>query len=598
MHKISTHIRCFYIFLAQSPALWFTLLLFSLLSVADFLVSETYRGFLGLSQTAFILFFGCFAILKATLLTAIYNLLKRWSFLRWLMFIFLAGYCLLSLLNGVSAMLYGVGISYKLFNVFYETNPEEIKGFVPGLWHNIADNILSAKFLLPLIAVILIYWFFYWIGKPRRQSYSAGKSDGKSYGKANGKIRAIFYPIFGAFLAISSIAGISGYIYIFSTTLSARNSYFIYPKAIFSALRVHDAMKRVEQYTDIDRPLPYSESLVSDKLADNVVLVIGESANRKNHSLYGYPLPTTPLLDKRRDELFLFTDAVASSAQTAMNIPRILTFMSDKDSDEADIFSYPSILQIFRTLDYKTFWISNQEKSGRLSNLGGLLSNQADVQQYVGSVNSEDHLSMKYDDAVLPPFSAAMKDSLPHHFICLHLMGSHTYYTSRYPSERNRITAGDVLERVPRPWLTRKQAQVVADYDNSILYTDSILNEIISEMERSPRPSVMVYLADHGECVYDRKNFIGRDDSFVDVPFIVYANEAYRAANPEIIERIKAALDRPFSTSETIQMLLTLTGTRYHSYDPAEDPLSPDFRPRTRYVAGKPVAGKHHKPKK
>ena len=44
----------------------------------------------------------------------------------------------------------------------------------------------------------------------------------------------------------------------------------------------------------------------------NIVLIIGESLGRNHMSLYGYSLPTTPLLDSlyRQDELYRLSDVI------------------------------------------------------------------------------------------------------------------------------------------------------------------------------------------------------------------------------------------------------------------------------------------------
>ncbi|MDE6559406.1 MAG: phosphoethanolamine transferase, partial [Muribaculaceae bacterium] len=321
--------------------------------------------------------------------------------------------------------------------------------------------------------------------------------------------------------------------------------------------------------------------------ADRVVVVIGESASRDHLSLYGYPLHTSQNLDSISAGLYVFSDAIGASSSTAENIPRLLTFMTDEPS-QREWYEYPTLIQLFKALGYSTSWLSNQERTGELSNLSGILSNDADVVKYLGSQNSEDHYLYKYDEVLLPAWTELMEKGKRRQLAFLHLMGSHIQYHNRFPADRSKFTADDVLGGAPRKWLTRKKAAVIANYDNSLLYTDSILNRIISELRRSELPSVMVYLSDHGENVFDNRDFNGRDPEFVRVPFIIYANEAYRRLNPEIIADIERSLHQPFSTSELPQLLLHLSGSGYKSYSPQRDPLSPQFRPRTRYVDDEP----------
>ncbi|MDE6010369.1 MAG: sulfatase-like hydrolase/transferase, partial [Muribaculaceae bacterium] len=267
--------------------------------------------------------------------------------------------------------------------------------------------------------------------------------------------------------------------------------------------------------------------------------------------------------------------------------PRLLTFMTDEPGAK-EWYEYPSVLQIFRRLGYRTYWISNQEYSGRWSNLSSILSADADVLEYVGSMDSDDHFLYRYDDVLLPEWKSALNapDSLQ--MVFLHLMGSHFQYENRFPASRRRFRGSDVQSRLPRKWLDSKKAGVVADYDNSILFTDSILVRMMADVCAMREPAVLIYLSDHGDDVYDDRDYRGRDPKFVDVPFVICANEAYRQRNPEIMKAMAEAAHRPFSTSELPQIILGLTGTAYHFYDSVRDPVSSRFAPRRRWVDDTP----------
>ena len=130
-----------------------------------------------------------------------------------------------------------------------------------------------------------------------------------------------------------------------------------------------------------------------------------------------------------------------------------------------------------------------------------------------------------------------------------------------------------------------KNAATVAEYDNSIHYTDHLLADIIHDVAQSEVPSLLIYLSDHGEDVYDDGNFNGRGEKFVMVPFIIYANSSYRRLNGDMMDKLNEALDYPISTANVIYPLMTLSGTSYpQSYNPAKDFLSPEFARQKRYM--------------
>lgn len=358
---------------------------------------------------------------------------------------------------------------------------------------------------------------------------------------------------------------------------------FICFRLVYYTIESIRTQKEYQRYVDRLVPFPEPEKVTSSHLADNVVVVIGESASRKHHSLYGYRLNTTPQLAAIRDSLFVFTNAIGSSACTASNMERILTFKED-DLVDNDWFRYPGLVDLFNHAGYKTWFLSNQEKMGISNNASGALASSANVVKYIGNIEYTEAITFKFDEHLLPLLRNALADSLSSRkFIILHLQGSHTAYSQRFPAGFGKITADDVARTYPRPWLNARKAQIIADYDNSIAYTDSLLRQII-DMAAGGKPTVFVYFSDHGEHVYDERDMIGRDHKYVEVPLIVYANESYRRNNPEIVKLLQGALNRPISTANIIYPLMTLTGTGYPLYNAANDFLSTGFKPRKRNV--------------
>lgn len=231
---------------------------------------------------------------------------------------------------------------------------------------------------------------------------------------------------------------------------------------------------------------------------------------------------------------------------------------------------------------YRTYWLSNQERTGIWGNSSGAMSGNADVVKYVGGESLEDALLDRYDEALLPEVTKALADSAA--FIGVHLMGSHMEYSNRYPASADYFKGTDVIRKMPRPWLSDSKAQTVAEYDNSIRYTDAILGQIIDRISRLSRPALFVYFSDHGENVYDSRDYRGRDNTSVMVPMVVYANYAYRRSNPDMVEALRRAVSLPVSTATVAFPLMTLTGTSYSRYISDRDFLSPDFKVRPRYV--------------
>ncbi|MDE6290740.1 MAG: phosphoethanolamine transferase [Muribaculaceae bacterium] len=495
------------------------------------------------------------AVLKATALTALYAacLSNRW--LKAVAVAVIVAFVMLSLLNGFCWLFYGFGISMKLFKIMAETNPAEVGEFLPEL----VDK-LTATFRSIWLWVFILLFAAAWKWLPR--------------------VSARW--LMGVSLTLS-VFGLAYLVWVFVTAEFGRNAHSVFIRSGRCVAKYIGDRAVIRDLQAKKRPLEYPETLISSHAAERIVVVIGESASRDHLSLYGYPLQTTPRLDSIRSDLYVFRDAVASSAATAENMPRLLTLMTDEPGDK-EWYDFPSVLQLFRQLGYRTYWLSNQEYSGQWSNLSTILALDADVLKYVGNMESDEHFLYRYDDALLPEFrkSLAAGDSLQLTF--LHLMGSHFQYDRRFPESRARFSVDYVIAKTPRKWLDVEKAGIIANYDNSILYSDSILSQVIEGVRRQRQPAVMIYLSDHGENVYDDRDYRGRDTKFVDVPFLIYANEAYRRKNPDMMKLIEDAGSVAFSTSELPQMLMRLSGTRYQMYDSVRDPLSPAFRMRKRWV--------------
>ncbi len=68
-----------------------------------------------------------------------------------------------------------------------------------------------------------------------------------------------------------------------------------------------------------------------------------------------------------------------------------------------------------------------------------------------------------------------------HNLIIFHLLGQHVKYNQRFPSDHRHFKAEDYEKK--RADLDGKQRNVLADYDNAVLYNDSIVDAIISRFE-------------------------------------------------------------------------------------------------------------------
>lgn len=200
------------------------------------------------------------------------------------------------------------------------------------------------------------------------------------------------------------------------------------------------------------------------------VLVIGESENKNHMSAYGYDRPTTPYLEKASEDprFTLYPNAYSCHVQTVQVLSYALT--AKNQYNDIPLEKAPSIIECAKAAGYKTIWISNQEKYSIYDTPTSVIASEADQELWLNHHMGTDLKTEVYDGEIVN-FLKTMEISEPA-LLIIHLMGSHRAYWERYPESYTAFHGDN--------WLTDT-------YDNSILYTDSVLSEIYETVKTIPR---------------------------------------------------------------------------------------------------------------
>lgn len=315
-----------------------------------------------------------------------------------------------------------------------------------------------------------------------------------------------------------------------------------------------------------------------------VVWVIGESFNRFNFSLYGYPRATTPALDALRDELLVFKDVVSSDASTMESLMKMLT---PADLAQPDLWmQQPSVLMLAKEAGYKTFWLSNHVPGdGWL----GLASAQADVSNFInrGAGRGENN----FDASLVPQVAKALADSAPKKLIVVHLLGAHLRYDMRYPAAFSQFNSlhdpvSTEMKNAGRSrWIRLQRNQ----YDNAILYSNSVLASLIQSTAKASQgvSASLLFSPDHAQEVGHTRNHAGHsaaDPSGYEIPLLLWQNEA----NPTLTAKQSALENRPYQTDHLDHTVLGLLGISTVFYSAQHDLLSDSFLPSQRTINRQP----------
>lgn len=243
---------------------------------------------------------------------------------------------------------------------------------------------------------------------------------------------------------------------------------------------------------------------VSHKVTDGVsiFLVIGESHNKYNSSLYGYNVPTTPHQKRLYEagKLIRFDDAVAPANLTSYCFKYIFSLKCSDDT--LSWTDYPLFPELFRKAGYRVSLYTNQfVKSASESmfdvNTASFIVDKDISPHLFDFVNT---VSFKYDGELIDYYSH-QNDTVTPSLTIFHLKGQHYEYYERYPDGWDKWSAKDFEHNAQYSKLTHDQLSTLAEYNNATLYNDHVLHRITQLAEK--KNAMVIYLSDHSEQVFN-----------------------------------------------------------------------------------------------
>lgn len=313
-----------------------------------------------------------------------------------------------------------------------------------------------------------------------------------------------------------------------------------------------------KQYLETSKGFTFgAQKKVSAPEREIYVLIIGETSRAENWSMYGYGRSTTPKLEKDTNLVF-FRDAITQSNTTHKSVSIMLTAASAEDYEI--IYNQKSIIEAFKEVGFATAFISNQSANRTFTDYFG---QEADYIKYFRHFNEKTN---SLDEALLPELRHCIDSISGNLFVVLHTYGSHFNYKERYPKEYSVYTPDNVVE------INRANKDILVNaYDNTILYTDNFLHNVIKILEESKSCSTMFFASDHGEDILDddRQRFLhaSPNPTFyqLKIPMLIWFSPAYKANYPAAIENAEENRDKPVTTNAVFHTILDMANieTRY-----------------------------------
>lgn len=319
---------------------------------------------------------------------------------------------------------------------------------------------------------------------------------------------------------------------------------FLNKTPIFNIARLKEASNFIEESSTItETKVDYSNLKFEENNIKNIIVVVGESARKDALSLYGSKVETTPKIQNRKENLLIYENAVAPAPYTILAVPLMLSKLTPVPNYSV-VEASDNIVRLANNVpQYKTYWYSTHEKAGQHVNAISSIASFAQKREW---------LEHDYDEALIRPLRATLKDNSSKRIIFLHIRGSHYPTSERYPKDFEVFNSD-----------TKKY---VNEYNNSIYYTDYVLDSIIKEIENTS--SVLVYAPDHGQVANKTMFTHSLSKKGLEVPLFIWHSNS-------VEEKFKknGIVDAPISTTEVYEIIKDYLGVSSSRRKPKNEKL-------------------------
>ncbi|WP_254843454.1 phosphoethanolamine transferase [Shewanella sp. UCD-KL21] len=285
-------------------------------------------------------------------------------------------------------------------------------------------------------------------------------------------------------------------------------------------------------------PLPYTVRGQDARLIDTnptkptlFVLVVGETARAQNMAYYGYSRNTNPYTENL--DFIVVNNVSSCGTATAHSLPCMFSDLTHDNYNREKALATDNLLDIIHQAGVEVVWLDNDGGDKHLAD---------HVIEFNIPTDSSDDLcdgNSCYDQVLVREFASHIEQrletkqqTLTNQLLILHTIGSHgpTYF-KRYPKDKQHFSPA--CERSDLE--NCSDEEIINVYDNTLVYTDYILSEIVKLLEQyaSDYEVAMMYISDHGESLGESGMYLhGTPYAFAPaeqtlVPWYLWLPESY-----------------------------------------------------------------------
>lgn len=296
-----------------------------------------------------------------------------------------------------------------------------------------------------------------------------------------------------------------------------------------------------------------------------IIMVIGESGTRTFLSAYNKTKnDTSPWLRKKvltdSQNFLLFRHAYTSWTQTVPSLERALTEKNQYNSKEFN--QSTTVLDLAKKAGYTTYWFSNQGTISDADTPITLVAKTADHSVWLEDLR-QGSSKIAYDEDLLPLLKQV--DPTKNNFVVIHIMGSHEDYTNRFPDSFTKFG--------------HKYSNGLEDnYDNTLAYTDYVLQKIYEYGKDQLNLQAMVYFSDHGNAPRVARNPDKAQFISTRIPMFIYVSNEYRSLYPQTVATLSAHEDSYFTNDLIYELIGGLLNIQSNRLNMSNSLASPTYK--------------------
>jgi len=279
-----------------------------------------------------------------------------------------------------------------------------------------------------------------------------------------------------------------------------------------------------------------------------MILVVGETARSENFQLGGYKKETNPLLSQRED-LVYFSNATSCGTETSISVPCMFSLFERTNYNDVKGRYYDNVLDVLKRANVNVLWRDNDDGcKGVCDRIENEDLNRLDHNEFCSEHECRDEILITNLEERI---NSVDSDQL----IVLHQRGNHgpAYYkrtTEKFKKFKPECTQDDIS--------LCEQETIVNAYDNAIVYTDYVLDHIITILQKyqDQRDVAMMYLSDHGESLGEMgvylhaMPYLFAPREQIHIPWIIWTN------HKQVIQKLSGKKEQEISHDHLSHTLL------------------------------------------